>query len=72
MPSVLCPTSAAKVIILRWFDGLAYKEIATRLSISTGTVKVHLGKGCAAASSIFRSENSCSSNRSIGKDIRCA
>ncbi len=48
------PARCRQVIVLRWFDGLAYKQIATRLSISPGTVKVHIAKGMRRCIEYFR------------------
>ena len=45
------PDRCREVIMLRYLDGLAYKEIAEQLGISPETVKVHMAKGmrrCAA------------------------
>jgi RNA polymerase sigma factor (sigma-70 family) len=45
------PDRCRQVIMLRYLDGLAYKEIAGQLGISAETVKVHMAKGmrrCAA------------------------
>lgn len=39
------PTRCREVMLLRYLDGLSYKEIAARLSLSPETVKVHLVKG---------------------------
>ncbi len=45
------PGRCREVIMLRHLDGLAYKEIASRLGISPNTVRLHIVKGmrhCAA------------------------
>jgi RNA polymerase sigma-70 factor (ECF subfamily) len=45
------PDRCRQVLMLRYLDGLAYKEIADQLGISPETVKVHMAKGmrrCAA------------------------
>jgi RNA polymerase sigma-70 factor (ECF subfamily) len=45
------PDRCRQVLMLRYLDGLAYKEIAAQLGISPETVKVHMAKGmrrCAA------------------------
>lgn len=39
------PDRCRQVIMLRYLDGLAYKEIAAQLGISPETVKVHMAKG---------------------------
>ncbi len=39
------PERCRQVMMLRHLDGLAYKEIAERLGISSETVKVHMIKG---------------------------
>jgi len=39
------PDRCRQVMIMRHVEGLAYKEIATRLGISPETVKVHMIKG---------------------------
>ena len=39
------PDRCREVVLLRYMDGLTYKEIAQRLNISPETVKIHLAKG---------------------------
>lgn len=39
------PARCREVVLLRYMDGLTYKEIALRLNISPETVKIHLAKG---------------------------
>jgi len=39
------PERCREVVLLRYLDGLSYKEIATQLNLSPETVKVHLTKG---------------------------
>lgn len=48
------PERCRQVVVLRYFDGLAYKEIAARLGISPETVKVHLASGMRRCSEHFR------------------
>jgi RNA polymerase sigma-70 factor (ECF subfamily) len=39
--------------MLRYLDGLAYKEIADQLGISPETVKVHMAKGMRRCAAFF-------------------
>lgn len=39
------PDRCREVLMLRYLDGLSYKEIAAQLRISPETVKVHMAKG---------------------------
>lgn len=48
------PDRCREVLMLRHLDGLAYKEIATRLGISPNTVKVHMVKGVRDCTAFFR------------------
>jgi RNA polymerase sigma-70 factor (ECF subfamily) len=48
------PERCRQVVLLRYFDGLAYKEIAARLGISPETVKVHLAAGMRRCGEYFR------------------
>jgi RNA polymerase sigma factor (sigma-70 family) len=47
------PERCRQVIMLRYLDGLAYKEIAVRLGISPETVKVHMAKGVRRCAEYF-------------------
>ena len=47
------PDRSRQVIMLRYLDGLAYKEIAVQLGISTETVKVHMAKGMRRCAAFF-------------------
>lgn len=47
------PDRCRQVIMLRYLDGLAYKEIATQLGISAETVKVHMAKGMRRCAAFF-------------------
>ena len=47
------PDRCRQVIMLRYLDGFAYKEIAEQLNISPETVKVHLAKGMRRCAAIF-------------------
>ncbi|PHX85752.1 MAG: transcriptional regulator [Opitutia bacterium] len=47
------PDRCRQVIMLRYLDGLAYKEIAEQLGISPETVKVHLAKGMRRCAAFF-------------------
>jgi RNA polymerase sigma-70 factor (ECF subfamily) len=48
------PERCREVMMLRYLDGLAYKEIAERLGISPNTVKVHMVKGVKDCTAFFR------------------
>ena len=47
------PERCRQVMMLRYLDGLAYKEIAERLTISPETVKVHMIKGVKDCTTFF-------------------
>lgn len=47
------PDRCRQVVLLRYLEGLAYKEIAAQLAISPETVKVHLAKGMRRCASVF-------------------
>jgi RNA polymerase sigma factor (sigma-70 family) len=47
------PDRCRQVIMLRYLDGLAYKEIAVRLEISPETVKVHMANGMRRCAEYF-------------------
>jgi RNA polymerase sigma-70 factor (ECF subfamily) len=47
------PDRCRQVIMLRYLDGLAYKEIAVQLGISAETVKVHMAKGMRRCGAFF-------------------
>jgi RNA polymerase sigma factor (sigma-70 family) len=47
------PERCREVIILRYLEGLSYKEVAARLGISTETVKVHIAKGMRRCTEYF-------------------
>jgi RNA polymerase sigma factor (sigma-70 family) len=47
------PDRCRQVIMLRYLDGLAYKEIAEQLGISPETVKVHMAKGMRRCAAFF-------------------
>ena len=47
------PDRCRQVIMLRYLDGLAYKEIAAQLGISAETVKVHMAKGMRRCAAFF-------------------
>lgn len=47
------PDRCRQVIMLRYLDGLAYKEIAVQLGISPETVKVHMAKGMRRCAAFF-------------------
>ena len=47
------PDRCRQVIMLRYLDGLAYKEIAEQLDISAETVKVHMAKGMRRCAAFF-------------------
>jgi RNA polymerase sigma factor (sigma-70 family) len=48
------PDRCRQVIMLRYLDGLAYKEIAVQLNISPETVKTQLAKGMRRCAEFFR------------------
>lgn len=48
------PERCRQVVMLRYLDGLAYKEIAAHLGISAETVKVHLAKGMRRCAEYFQ------------------
>lgn len=48
------PERCRQVVLLRYLDGLSYKEIAVRLDISPETVKVQLAKGICRCREFFR------------------
>ena len=48
------PDRCRQVILLRYLDGLAYKEIATQLGISPETVKVQMAKGMRRCAEYFQ------------------
>ncbi len=48
------PDRCRQVILLRYLDGLAYKEIATQLGISPETVKVQMAKGMRRCAEFFQ------------------
>ena len=47
------PDRCRQVIMLRYLDGLAYKEIGVQLGISAQTVKVHMAKGMRRCAAFF-------------------
>jgi RNA polymerase sigma factor (sigma-70 family) len=47
------PDRCRQVLMLRYLDGLAYKEIADQLGISPETVKVHMAKGMRRCAAFF-------------------
>ena len=51
----LLPARCREVMLLRYMDGLTYKEIALRLKISPETVKIHLAKGLRRCAEHFES-----------------
>jgi RNA polymerase sigma factor (sigma-70 family) len=48
------PDRCREVIMLRYIDGLSYKEIAAQLGISPETVKVHMAKGMRRCAAFFK------------------
>ena len=48
------PDRCRQVIMLRYLDGLAYKEIAVQLGISPETVKAQMAKGMRRCAEYFR------------------
>jgi RNA polymerase sigma factor (sigma-70 family) len=52
------PERCRQVIMLRYIDGLAYKQIASHLGISPETVKVHMVRGVRACTAFFEKHGS--------------
>lgn len=50
------PERCREVIMLRHLDGLAYKEIASRLGISPSTVRLHIIKGMRDCAAFFEKQ----------------
>lgn len=50
----MLPDRCRQVILLRYLDGLSYKEIAVQLGISPETVKVQMAKGMRRCADILR------------------
>jgi RNA polymerase sigma-70 factor (ECF subfamily) len=50
------PDRCREVVLLRYMEGLSYKEIAIKLNISPETVKVHLAKGLQRCQAYFRND----------------
>ena len=48
------PDRCRQVIMLRYFDGLSYKEIADRLGVSLETVKTQMARGTRRCAEFFR------------------
>jgi RNA polymerase sigma-70 factor (ECF subfamily) len=48
------PDRCRQVVMLRYLDGLAFKEIAAQLGIAPGTVKVHMAKGLRRCTEFFQ------------------
>lgn len=57
------PGRCLEVMLLRYRDGLACKEIAGRLAISPETVKVHLARGMRACAEYFAQRGLLSARR---------
>lgn len=47
------PDRCRQVLMLRYLDGLSYREIGTQLGISPETVKVHMAKGMRRCAAFF-------------------
>lgn len=56
------PDRCRQVVLLRYLDGLAYKEIAVQLDISSETVKAQLAKGMRRCADYFRERGLLKSN----------
>jgi RNA polymerase sigma factor (sigma-70 family) len=56
------PDRCRQVIMLRYLDGLAYKEIALHLGISPETVKTQMAKGMRRCAEYFRERGLLKSN----------
>ena len=52
--------------MLRYFDGLAYKEIAARLDVSLETVKTQMARGTLRCAEYFRARGLLKSPRTPG------
>jgi RNA polymerase sigma-70 factor (ECF subfamily) len=56
------PDRCRQVIMLRYFDGLSYKEIADRLGVSLETVKTQMARGTRRCAEYFRERGLLKSN----------
>jgi RNA polymerase sigma factor (sigma-70 family) len=63
------PDRCRQVIMLRYIDGLSYKEIAARLGIATETVKAQMAKGMRRCSEYFHERGMLESNAVTKKRI---
>lgn len=61
------PDRCRQVIMLRYLDGLSYKEIALQLGISPETVKVHMAKGMRRCAEFFQQRGLLAANPSDQK-----
>jgi RNA polymerase sigma factor (sigma-70 family) len=59
------PDRCRQVIMLRYLDGLSYKEIAVQLCISTETVKTQLATGMRRCSEFFRERGLLKTNSAV-------
>lgn len=50
------PQRQRQAILLRYYAGFSYAEIAAELGISTGTLKNHIARGTSALRSLLRDE----------------
>lgn len=62
------PDRCRQVVMLRYLDGLAYKEIAAQLGISPETVKVHLAKGMRRCAAVFAERGLLSTELARGEE----
>jgi RNA polymerase sigma-70 factor (ECF subfamily) len=60
------PDRCRQVIMLRYLDGLAYKEIAAQLCISPETVKTQMATGMRRCAEFFRQRGLLKSNPANG------
>jgi len=62
------PDRCRQVIMLRYLDGLAYKEIAAQLDIPPETVKFHMAKGMRRCAEFFTERGLLSASPSVAKE----
>lgn len=63
------PDRCRQVVMLRYLDGLAYKEIAVQLGISPETVKVQMAKGMRRCAEFFAARGMLKTEPTVEKAI---